>query len=166
MAKKTRVKKINNKKAKGFISFFTRKKRQTQEVPGMEAIVETVNPQDIIIKPDQLKKTLEEAEKKLERLQTDLSKHKLHRIETVSEIRGQHNDNRRSNRGKYGVKSAIRAARIATTELNKEERDLQHKLEGEIRIIQRSIRSAKRVLERSASGTKKRKKRKKRKNKK
>ena len=100
-----------------------------------------VNPQHIIIKPNQLKKTLEEAENKLKRLQTNLSEHKLHRIKTVSELRSQINDNRRSNRGKDGVKTAISAARIATTELNKEERDLQRKLEGEIRTLQRTIRS-------------------------
>ena len=122
--------------------------------------MEEVNLKDIIIKPDQLKKTLEEAEKKLERLQTDLSKHELHRIKTVSQVRGEHNYNRRSNRKKDGVKSAISAARIATTELNKKERDSQHKLKGKIREIQRSIRSTKRILKRTASGTKKRKKRK------
>ena len=160
MAKKTKVKRKNNKKARGVMSFFTRKNKQTQEFPAFEAIVEEVNPQNIIIKPDELKRTLEEAEKKLERLQTELSQHKLHRIKTVSEVRSQLNDNRRLNRGKDGVKTAISAARIATTELNKEERDLQHKLEGEIRILQRSIRSTKRLLEKSASGTKKRKRRK------
>ena len=148
------------------MSFFTRKKKQTQKVPVFEATVGEVNPQDIIIKPDQLKKTLKEAEKTLEGLQSQLSEHKLYRNKIVSELRSQLNDNRRSNRGKDGVKTAISAARIATTELNKEERNLQHKLEGEIRVLQRNIRSTKRVLERSASGTKKRKKRKRRKNKK
>ena len=160
MAKKTKVKRKNNKKARGLMSFFTRKKKQTQEFPAFETTVGEVNHRDIIIKPDQLKTTLEEAENKLKRLQTDLSQHKLHRIKTVSNLRLEHIDNRRSNRGKDGIKSAISAARRDTTESNKEERDLQHKLEGEIRTLQRSIRSTKRVLERSASGTKKRKRRK------
>ena len=159
MAKKTKVKK-NNKKARGWFSLFTRKKRQTLKFPALEDTMREVNPQDIIINRDQLNKTLEEAENKLTTLQTRLSKHKLDRIKTVSELRSQITDNRRSNRGKDGVNAAISAARIATTELNKEERDLQRKLEGEIRTLQRTIRSTKRALERTASGTKKRKRRK------